>query len=113
MKLPLDTATIEVFGKLCKYGLKQQFEEKLFEMFYRSALESLIIKLHKASTRILKALPLHKPKKNKLRTATVDFTPAEALNFKWTLEFYNAERPSSYEYALSEKYFSQPLNQIL
>lgn len=93
MKLEkIDRATLDTFGKLSKYGLKQDFEDKLFQEFYRTSLESLIIKLHKASKRIVKAL-------------TLRLTPAEAICLRWTIEFWDKALPNSYELAVSKKYF--------
>lgn len=92
-----DRATLDTFGKLAQYGLKLEFEDKLFEEFFRSALESLIVKLHKASKRIVKAL-------------TLQITSAEAICLRWTLEFWREKVPNSYEIAVAQKYFPE-LNQ--
>lgn len=96
MKLTIDKATIDVVGTVSLYSLNIQVEDALAQVFLHSYLRSLMVKLSKAKDRVNKKTTLH-------------LTPAEALAYKFAVDFWNNDLPGSYEYQASMQYFLQPL----
>ena len=96
MKIKIDAPTLKVLATVTQYGLKQSFEDRIFETFFRTSLQSLILKLMRANMRIRRAL-------------TLQLTPAEVICYKWSLEFYNKDKPGSYEYTISNQFFLAPV----
>lgn len=93
MKLAkLDRSTLDAFGRVVQWGLKQEYEDVLLNELYRTSLQSLIIKLAKAVTRIRKTLTLH-------------LTPAEAFCYSISLHHWNQLQPGTMEYTISLPYF--------
>lgn len=101
MKLnQLDRPTLNFFYRLSLYGMSLQFDNKLLELFYQDALQSLIQKLLRKSNHIRKALSLR-------------LKLSEAICLFWTLEFWNAALPGTYAENILQKYFLplQTINQ--
>lgn len=95
MPVKVDKQTIEIFGRVTNYGLKQRFPDTLFEKMYLTALRSLIIKLARALQRIRKSL-------------TLQLSIYEVFCYRLTVQFWIESAPESLEAIVSQKYFPIP-----
>lgn len=94
MKLPhLDLPTLHFLSRVSDYGLAQEFDDILFQYFFRSSLQSLKRKLTKAVQRIREAV-------------TLQLSLSEAMCLKWTLEMWNEAQAGTLAVDVLRKYFS-------
>lgn len=93
MKLPnLDRPTLDFLIRVSEYGNGLEFNDILFEYFFRSRLESLKTKLSKTKSKIREAYTLNIP-------------PDQAICIRWTLEIWNTQVPGTLAVKVLKDYF--------
>lgn len=94
MKLQdLDRTTLDFLIRACQFGIAVEFQDTLFENFFRNVLQRLISKLTKAKERIREAY-------------SVPLAPEQAICIRWTLEIWNEQAPDTIASHVLQQYFS-------
>lgn len=93
MKLPdIDRTTLDFLIRVSEYGNGLEFNDILFEYFFRSRLESLKKKLSNTKGKIREAYTLNLP-------------ADQAICIRWTLEIWNNKIPGTLADKVLKDYF--------
>lgn len=100
MKIKAPVPVVKAFATIALYGYSADWQHPLVNLFVRSSLESLILKLSRLYRRITQPKEL---RTNKL--ATISLNHAEALVMLWCIDIFKADHPNTYEALMCAQYF--------